>query len=262
MSDDDCVRVSIRQGTNKIAAALQVGGTSSAEINVVKATFTVRRAGEYHIDVNLGPIPINGSPFVKQFLPGQPDGSRTSLVHPVSTVVCTAGVPHQLLLEPRDEFGNFCSWINDPEGQQKALDAFSLEINSVGTSESIKPLIQWLWVELMHRLMINVTLQEDGIYDACLKFSHEAINKGEFNMLVLSKSDHYLVEKGLETKSITYETKLLTINGEKWIKNKKVYCTLSPKQIALKEYFLGIIPKRLATFRLCPATKVLSFKIC
>ena len=174
-------------------------------------------------------------------------------------VVCTAGVSHQLLLEPRDEYGNFCSWSH-PEEQQKALNAFSLEIHTVGSSDVIQPLIQWLWVELMHRLMINVTVQEEGVYDARLKFNDVVINKGEFNMIVLSKNDTYQVEKGLGTRTATYETRMLSINGEKWTKDKKVFCTLSPKQIALKEYILGIIPRRLATFRLCPATKVIFFK--
>lgn len=224
----------------------------------MKATFTVRRAGQYHIDVSLGPIPVGDSPFIKNFLPGQPDATKTTLVRPISTVVCTIGIPHQLLLEPRDEYGNFCSWSHDAQEQQKALNAFSLEAYAIGSSDVVRPLVQWLWVELMHRLLIHVTFSEEGIYGIRLKFDGVVINKGEFNMIALSKSDAVQVEKALITKSAIYETKLLSINGEKWSKNKKVFCAVSPKQIALKEYILGIIPKRLATFRLCPTTKVSS----
>lgn len=175
-------------------------------------------------------------------------------------VVCTAGCPHQLLLEPRDEYGNYCSWNHDALQQQKALDAFTCEAYSITSSDEVRPLVQWLWVELMHRLIINVTLNEEGIYGVRLKLDNSVIHKGEFNMIALSRSEAVQVEKALAAKTATYEIKLLSINGEKWTKNKKVFCAVSPKQIALKEYFLGIIPKRLATFRLCPATKVIKIR--
>ena len=259
MSDADLIRINIRQGANKIAAAVQIGGAAPTEANLVKATFTVRKAGQYHVDVNLGPIPISGSPFVKSVVPGSPDPSKTTLVRPTSMVVCTAGVPHQLLLEPRDEYSNYCSWSHDAPEQQRALDAFSLEAYAIGSSDAVRPLVQWLWVELMHRLLINVTFSEEGIYNVRLKLEDTVINKGEFNLIALSRNEAIQVEKALGTRTATYETKLLSINGEKWNKSKKVFCAVSPKQIALKEYILGIIPKRLATFRLCPATKVSFF---
>lgn len=260
VSDADSIRINIRQGANKIAAAVQIGGSLETDANLVKATFTVRRAGQYHIDVNLGSIPIRGSPFVKYVRPGPPDPSKTTLVRPTSMVVCTARSPHQVLLEPRDEYGNYCSWNHDAPEQQKALDAFSCEAYSITSSDVVRPLIQWLWVELMHRLIINVTFNEEGIYGVRLKLDDSVISKGEFNMIALSTSDTIQVEKALGARTATYETKLLSINGEKWTKNKKVFCAISPKQIALKEYILGIIPKRLATFRLCPATKVTFLK--
>lgn len=222
----------------------------------MKASFTVRKAGQYHIDISLGSFPIRGSPFVKNFLPGPPDASKTMLVRPTSTVVCTSGVSHQLLMEPRDEFGNCCSFAHEQRREESILDAFSFEAYTIGSSEVVRPLVQWLWVELSHRFLILVTFNEEGIYGVRLKYDGIVINKGEFSMISLSKAETLQMEKALITRSATYEAKLLSINGEKWNKNKKVFCAVSPKQIALKEYILGFIPKRLATFRLCPATKV------
>lgn len=222
----------------------------------MKATFTVRKAGQYHIDISLGAFPICDSPFIKHFLPGPPDASKTMLVRPTSTVVCTTGVSHQLLMEPRDEYGNCCSFAYEQQKEVSILDAFSLEAYAVGSSEVVRPLVQWLWVESSHRFLILVTFNEEGIYGVRLKFNDVVISKGEFNMISLSKSEALQMEKTLISRSATYEAKLLSVNGEKWNKNKKVFCAVSPKQIALKEYILGIIPKRLATFRLCPATKV------
>ena len=37
---------------------------------------------------------------------------------------------------------------------------------------------------------------------------------------------------------------------------KRVYCHLTPRQLTVKEYFMKIIPRRLYTFRVVPATKM------
>lgn len=171
-------------------------------------------------------------------------------------VVCTAGVPHKVVLEPRDEYGNYCSWGSDAAAHEKALESFTMDVYEVGSLAPIKPLVQWLWVEVLHRILIHVTFQENGIYFIRLKLNGTPICKAEFNAIALSRADAALVDKAMACKAQTYEAKLLSINGEKWTKNKKVFCALSPKQISMKEYILGVFPKRLATFRLCPSTKV------
>lgn len=56
--------------------------------------------------------------------------------------------------------------------------------------------------------------------------------------------------------NVSYDGKLLGINGERLLKPKKVLCYVSPKQLIIKELILKFIPKRLYTFRLCPSTKV------
>lgn len=256
ISDADAVRISVRHGASRIAVAVEIGGVSLAEANQVKASFTVRKAGQYSIDILLGSIPIRGSPFVKRFLPGPAEASKTTRFHPTSMAVCTAGVAHPIILEPRDEYGNQCSWANDPSGQQHALENFALNAFLVGSQTPVHPLVQWTWVEVMHRLLIHVTFESEGIYMICLKLNNGLISKGDFNIIVLSRGDASTVAKARESKSQMFETKLISINGEKWTKNKKVFCALSPKQMAFKEYILGLFPKRLATFRLCPSTKV------
>lgn len=251
VSDGDSIRITIRQGMSKIAAAVQIGGAPS-EANQVKVSLTVRKAGQYSIDISIGSLPIKGSPFIKHFAPGPPDVSKTILVRPSSIVVCTVGQDYQLLLEPKDEYGNFCSWGRDP----KEIEGFSLECTSVHSSETVRPFFYWHWVELLRRLILHVSFDENGIYSARIKLNGCLIDKGEFNMIVLMRKDAKLVESALTTRSPSYEVKLLSLNDERLSKIKKAFCALSPKQVALKEYILGIIPKRLATFRLCPATKV------
>ena len=222
----------------------------------MKAIFTVRKAGQYVINVNLGSAPIIGSPFIKNFLPGPPDASKTTRYHPTTLGVCTIGVPYQLILEPRDEYGNYCWQVHDGVNQLESPKGFSLEACAVGTLNPIKPMVQWFWVEVMHRLLVNVTVEDEGIYSVRIKLHGVVINKAELNLIALSRADAVQVEKAIKTRAQTYEAKLISMNGEKWTKNKKVFCALSPKQMALKEYILGLFPKRLATFRLCPSTKV------
>lgn len=80
--------------------------------------------------------------------------------------------------------------------------------------------------------------------------------------LKFAASDAAIVQKNVTSKShnICYEARLLSsLNStgtDKPPKPRKVLCHVSPKQLTLKEMILKFIPKRLATFRLCPSTKV------
>ena len=204
----------------------------------------------------MGSTPIRGSPFVKNFIPGPPNISKTKLIRPTSMAVCTIGIAHEFLLEPCDEYGNHCSWVANPWQQSEALDQFSVESYDVESNmEPVQPLIQWIWVEVLHRLLLHVTFVTKGIYLIRIKLADAVINKAEFNMIALTVDDARLVEKDVLNLPM-YSARLLSINGEECVKVKKVYCALSPKQIAVKEYFLGFIACKLATFRVCPSTKV------
>lgn len=81
--------------------------------NVAKVKFTVRTAGQYKISVMIGSSQVAGSPFVRNFLPGPIDPSKSRLVRPANTVVCCASAATLLHIEPRDEFGNGCTFNGD-----------------------------------------------------------------------------------------------------------------------------------------------------
>jgi len=82
------------------------------------------------------------------------------------------------------------------------------------------------------------------------------------NKFLFAEADAAFVNKNVATKNhnISYEARLVSVQGEKLAKPKKVYCYVSPKQLTIKELILKFIPKRLVTFRLCPSTKVTSQK--
>lgn len=90
-------------------------GTDPNNANIAKIKFTVRTAGQYKISVLIGSSHIAGSPFFKTFIPGPVDARRSRLIRPASTVVCSAGAPTLLHIEPRDEYGNACVFDTDEE---------------------------------------------------------------------------------------------------------------------------------------------------
>lgn len=61
---------------------------------------------------------------------GPPDPSKTVMVQHSSTVVCTASQPHHILIEPRDQYHNVCSF---PPGQADK-DNYSISIVEVSVS--------------------------------------------------------------------------------------------------------------------------------
>lgn len=122
-------------------------------------------------------------------------------------VVCTTGQPHQLVIEPKDSYGNLCSWISS-EDQQLAMESFSLEAFSVGSLHQVRPLVHCLWIELMRRFIIHVTFEEDGIFLVRLKFNDELISKAEFNAIALSRAEAQQVERAIASKTPMYEAKV------------------------------------------------------
>jgi hypothetical protein len=55
---------------------------------------------------------------------GLPDPNKSVFVRHSSTVVCTAGIPNSLAVEPRDEFNNLCIFRpdeNPTEGYNVAI---------------------------------------------------------------------------------------------------------------------------------------------
>ena len=53
------------------------------------------------------------SKIILLFCLGPPDPGHISLVHHCSTVVCIAGQPNYILIEPRDTYHNICAFKDD-----------------------------------------------------------------------------------------------------------------------------------------------------
>ncbi|CAB3359356.1 Hypothetical predicted protein [Cloeon dipterum] len=251
--DTDNLFVEVAQGNRRVAAVTQLGGADPSQANVAVVKFTVRHSGQYRVSVLIGNCHVKGSPFLKCFLPGPPDPSKTIFVRHSSTVVCTADVPHVLTIEPRDEFNNICMFLpgEDP------TDGYSVHIAEIGCNKALPENARLEYDTSSQRICLQVLFPAEGCFHASVAYNGVVLNNGDFDIIVLNKADASFVNKNMATKNhnITYEARLISVQGEKLTKPKKVYCYVSPKQLTIKELILKFIPKRLVTFRLCPSTK-------
>ncbi|XP_035684601.1 apoptosis-resistant E3 ubiquitin protein ligase 1-like isoform X1 [Branchiostoma floridae] len=254
ISDHENVVVEILQGSTQVSAYVEVGSAESSKAHTAHVTFTVRRAGTYRVVITLGAgIHIAGSPFHKDFIAGPVVAEKTGFVHHSSTVVLTEGEFFPLVVQPRDQYENVCSQtieLNHGSG-------YNLQITPVGNRDSstdpIKQKLSVLSDDQTKQIVMYLKLDTLGSYKAVGTYRGSSLKNGDFNILVLSKTDSSMVQKNVAKKSVNvwFEAYLL-LEGKK---TKKVYCYISPKQLTVREFILRIIPRRLYTFRVCPSTK-------
>ncbi|XP_032592296.1 apoptosis-resistant E3 ubiquitin protein ligase 1 isoform X6 [Drosophila grimshawi] len=254
--DTDQFFVEVTEGTRKVVTISELGSsTDPNNANIAKVKFTVRTAGQYKISVLIGASHIAGSPFVRNFLPGAIDPRRSRFIRPASTVICCASAPTLMHIEPRDEFGNACLF----EQSDEALQGYQVAIYDLhGISvEKLQHAIAFNYDRVNSRVSVTALFPEPICLRAVISYREQQLPNGDFDIIVLSSSDTTLVHKNIASRkhNICYEAKLLSVFGSARSKPRKVMCYVGPKQVTIKEMILKFIPKRIATFRLCPSTK-------
>ncbi|XP_063699374.1 apoptosis-resistant E3 ubiquitin protein ligase 1 isoform X1 [Culicoides brevitarsis] len=254
--DSDQFFVEVSEGTRKVVTISELGSsTDPNNANVAKVKFTVRTAGQYKISVLIGSNHIAGSPFLRTFVPGAMDARRSRLIRPASTVVCCAGAPTLLHIEPRDEFGNTCQF----DANADPVHGYEIEIYDLHGKlcEKYLSVISLAYDKVNARVIMTLNFPEPICLRAIVSYRGQRLPNGDFDIIVLSSSDSAQVHKSIISKkhNICYEAKLLSIYGQPKQKARKVLCYIGPKQVTIKEMILKFIPKRIATFRLCPSTK-------
>ncbi|XP_064623307.1 apoptosis-resistant E3 ubiquitin protein ligase 1-like isoform X2 [Lineus longissimus] len=260
ISDLDQVLVEITLGNLPVAITVKHGSEDPANINISTVTFAVHKSGVYKISVMIGARHIRGSPFEKTFKSGPIDPSKTCFVQHCSMVVCTKDLATSLYIEPRDEYGNLCTY--DPSTDKP----YQYEVKVVECGSKIacqSPLISFTYEVYNRRFVMDMKLSKEGCFSVTTAINGQRLKNGEFDAIVLSVNDAAVVKKNVSKRShsLWYESRLLSkdLNGrdgkEGKDKVKKVYCYISPRQLIIKEFYLKIIPKRLFTIRVCPSTK-------
>lgn len=258
ISDHDEFYVEVTsESAKKVIAISELGSsTDPNNANEAKVKFTVRTAGQYKISVMIGSTHIAGSPFTKFFIPGPMSASRSRCMRPSSCVVCQTGTSNVLYIEPRDEYGNICVFDNDSDPIKGYLvEVFDLNDN---ICEKYSSAITLNYDKVNARINVVALFPEPICLRARISYEEQLIPNAQFDIIVLSSSDTTLVHKNIASRkhNICYDAKLLSIAGQPKSKPRRVLCCIGPKQFTIKEMILKIIPKRVATFRLCPSTKV------
>ena len=71
VSPDDPILIKIMHNDTLVASLRGYEGENWGRKNTMKVSFTVREAGTYRISILARGMPIQGSPFKKDFLPGK-----------------------------------------------------------------------------------------------------------------------------------------------------------------------------------------------
>lgn len=225
--------------------------------NVAKVKFTVRIAGQYLISVMIGTSHIAGSPFVRTFLPGPIEASKSRLVRPANTVVCCASAATLLYIEPRDEFGNGCAFKNDVDAIKVSAflkrtwkrtritvvsclscisQDFQVKVFDLNDTidEKLSDAIVLSYDKVNMRISVTILFPEPICVKASITFKGRKIPNGDFDVIVLSSSDTTLVHKNISKRNICYEAKLLNVFSQPKSKPRKVICYIGPKQVSTR----------------------------
>lgn len=248
------------EGAKKVVAISELGSsTDPNNANEAKVKFTVRTAGQYTISIMIGSSHIAGSPFTKTFIPSSISPTRSRLIRPASIVVCQEGLPNILHIEPRDEFGNICNYDSNADPTK----GYSVEIFDLHDQlcEKFNSAITLSYDKVNLRVNVIALFPEPICLRVRIVYEGQLIPNALFDLIVLNSCDTTLVHKNIASRkhNICYDAKLLSVAGQPKSKPRKVLCYIGPKQFTIKEMILKIIPKRVATFRLCPSTKVEKF---
>lgn len=193
--DTDQFFVEVTEGTRKVVTVSELGAAVDPcqEANIAKVKFPVRAAGQYHIAVSIGSNHVAGSPFVKTFLPGTMDARRSRLVRPANTLVCCAGAPTMLHIEPKDEFGNSClvssvGCVSTVDAQQvvEGYDVELFDLNDVQINEKMRSAVTFAHDKLNARIAVSAQFPEPICLKAAFSYRGQKLPNGEFDVIVLS----------------------------------------------------------------------------
>ncbi|XP_072895355.1 apoptosis-resistant E3 ubiquitin protein ligase 1 isoform X2 [Hemitrygon akajei] len=167
--------------------------------NVVKVSFTVRKAGRYEVIVKLGGLNVAYSPYYKTFQPGIVFPAKTKILYHFSTLVLTNGQEHTLQIAPRDEYDN-------PTSNALAIDDqdnYKVQIKELGAHENEDSDILFNKTISSNKttclVFLNLTLWRRGCFRVSVMYWDQLIGNGEFDIIILSENEKNVVERNVST---------------------------------------------------------------
>ncbi|XP_063624690.1 apoptosis-resistant E3 ubiquitin protein ligase 1 [Cydia splendana] len=246
--DTDELAVTISLGTRKMTAVIELGSGDPAQAHTARVKFTVRTAGVYIIAVTIGGVNISGSPYRRWFTAGRVEARRSRVARAGAALVWCAGHARALHVHPRDQFDN-------PTHPQPA-EGFSIRISPLGgaVDEQLSSSAAFQYDAVNQRVSMTLCFPQAGLYRAGIYYESVLLHNGEFDCIVLTASDTATLQRNMSSKRHMW---CYACRAPPPAKPRRVLCCLSRKQLVVKDYILGFIPRRSTAFRLCPSTKLI-----
>ncbi|CAD5122031.1 DgyrCDS10484 [Dimorphilus gyrociliatus] len=243
LQEHDKISIDIILGDIVISPTQKIHG------NTIEVLFSVHRSGSYKISVMINNKHISSSPYYCSFNPKSINmGKSNLLMNNNITQVCTVNSLWTIQIQPRDEYGNPC--FDDQENS-----AYQIELKNLnGRTEnlSFRVMRKDKLVELTSRPKIS------GPFWVKISYKSDVFANGEFWLLVLNHVESKRVEKDtLKEHNVYYDGKITKIGDVDLIKPKKIYISLSHKQLSIKKTKLLLFPIKLFTFRINSSTRII-----
>ncbi|ODN05808.1 Apoptosis-resistant E3 ubiquitin protein ligase 1 [Orchesella cincta] len=241
---------------------------ANATCDVLLVSFHVQEAGFYHIHVLYDNEHLAGSPFPAPFDPAPLDAEKTLCLREAPIILSVSAEIMNISVRPLDRFGNECNFGDvDPDKFHLKVTDGSDDENS---NQNVDTVIFNFTREIKRRfcsvsgnveehfeVQLEMELFQPGVFVGAITYDGTVIQNGTFDIIVLSPDEHSVLREILNNNPGTryQEAKLHSVGGEVQKKSRQVYVYISAKIIAVKEYYFGLIPSRVATYRVLPVTK-------
>ena len=219
----------------------------SDDMKEVELIFPAQVAGLYKFHLFYCGRPVRGSPWLQAITPGEADPANIRITQlSSSTIVLKSGGTHSLRLELRDEFSNHI------DVERRHCDVTTVSVSDEAFYE-IGPCQPTKNIEIKFTFS-NMT---SGAFPVVVKYMNTSVI-GRLQILVLSPQaitniNNYISRMGWNS---YYEATLHCLNGSDQ-KAKTVYIYLTDKQMIIREFFLKLIPHRVASYRVNPQVKLI-----
>ncbi|XP_067031936.1 apoptosis-resistant E3 ubiquitin protein ligase 1-like isoform X2 [Acropora muricata] len=272
VSPDDPILIEIMHNDTLVASSREYGGENWGRKNTMKVSFTVREAGTYRISILARGMPIRGSPFKKDFLPGTIDPSKSVVLGGGShlwnhwtLLEVQKSIYTPLTVEARDKFGNIC-----PPSRED-VNSYAVEVTEIGSSVNIDPKLVISPDGDGKNNILHIKLDWGGCFNAVVKYNGVPVSQGQFTVISLNSEEAKQVDENMKKQclNVWYEAYLVRnaessqTNGSSlssstppWMISR-VYCYISRKHLSIEDFYIKIIPHRLYGFRVQPSTKII-----
>merc|ERR1719357_329594 len=210
--------------------------------DALELIFPARIAGDYRFLLKCSDRPVRGAPWVRKVEPASVD---YRMIRPVGlrsqTAVLPAGGSFTVRLQLRDCFENHIEAGEEHCDQLQVLvdsDAFY----EIEPSNSLPRYVQ---------VKFSFTSQTCDAFPVFLKYNGNVV--ASLQLLVLTADKLEVVNNYVTRMSWNsyYEVQLTKLQGVAQ-KSKTVYVYLTDRQVTIREFYLKLIPHKLATFRVAP----------